>query len=271
MGWGPTDSLFAHSFLHALRATNHRRAAISCTDTQTHTGMYHKVHCSRSSSNVTHETSRPGFLLEVWPTEASSSDNTPEKASLSSGTFKHSSFYSLSSSLLPEHTRRPCISSSSNQGAQKPTKAVRFHSSAICHVIPQKTNEEQRVAWYSPEERTAFQQETKKTLRHWVRCKSEKELYEKHNETIRGLESFLDKELWVKLMREQKDAIAGILLLQNHWRYNALPSNSEEMASVCALFCGPAKDRAYLQGAIDAVASRTALPRSLRNNRSALA
>ena len=148
--------------------------------------------------------------------------------------------------------------------------ALRFNEWRLL-LFPQKTNEEQQVALYSPEERTKFQQETKKTLRNWVRCKSEKELYEKHNETIRGLESFLDKELWVKLMREQKDAIAGILLLQNHWRHNALPSNSEEMASVCALFCGPAKDRAYLQGAIDAVASRTALPRSLRNNRSALA
>ena len=84
------------------------------------------------------------------------------------------------------------------------------------------------------------------------------ELNRTHGESGRGVEHYGNKALLQKLKQEQDDVIDAVLLLQQHWRAKGLPFNAKELAYTSYTLSSMARDRAYLYGAEDAAAAKTA-------------
>ena len=152
-----------------------------------------------------------------------------------------------------------------------PKATVRFSPEARYLVIPRKTEIEQHMAWYSQEETTDLQKQAKKAVKRRRRSLSEIDLHNKYRESTRGLEQYLSKDFFHKLRQEQDDVIANILLLQDHWRSVALPFDPKEVAFASYSLSAGARERARLQGAIDASAAHaiTGSLRGLSNRRRA--
>ena len=158
----------------------------------------------------------------------------------------------LSNSDTTNSTNRP----SSSTTAQR--KSVVFAPSATCTIVPYKTDEELFAAWYTPEERTELQKQARRAVKLRRKSTSEGELNRIHGESGRGVEHYGNKTLLQKLKQQQDDVIDAVLLLQQHWRAKGLPFNAKELAYTSYTLSSMARDRAYLYGAEDAAAAKTA-------------
>ena len=153
------------------------------------------------------------------------------------------------------------ITSSTNRPSSSTTarrKSVVFAPSATCTIVPFKTDEELFAAWYTPEERTELQKEARRAVKLRRKSISEGELNRTHGESGRGVEHYGNKALLQKLKQQQDDVIDAVLLLQQHWRAKGLPFNAKELAYTSYTLSSMARDRAYLYGAEDAAAAKTA-------------
>ena len=137
-------------------------------------------------------------------------------------------------------------------------KSVVFAPSVTCKIIPYKTDEELLAAWYTPEERTELQKQARHVTKLRRKSFSEAELNRTHGESGRGLEHFASRALLQKVKQQQDDVIDAVLLLQQHWRAKGLNFNAEELAYTSYTLSSVARDRAYLYGAKDAAAAKTA-------------
>ena len=162
------------------------------------------------------------------------------------------------------------ITSSTNRPSSSTTarrKSVVFAPSATCTIVPFKTDEELFAAWYTPEERTELQKEARRAVKLRRKSISEGELNRTHGESGRGVEHYGNKALLQKLKQEQDDVIDAVLLLQQHWRAKGLPFNAKELAYTSYTLSSMARDRAYLYGAEDAAAAKSAAG-SMRRSKS---
>lgn len=167
---------------------------------------------------------------------------------------------------------KSCLSSSDLQS--KPTtdaaarrNSVAFAPSASCTIIPYKTDEELLAAWYTPEERTDLQKRARRAVKLRRKSISEGECNRAHGESGRGIEHYGNKALLQKLKKQQDDVIDAVLLLQQHWRERGLPANAKELAYTSYTLSSMARDRAYLYGAEDAAAAKSAAG-SMRRSKS---
>ena len=133
-----------------------------------------------------------------------------------------------------------------------------FAQSASCTIIPYKTDEELLAAWYTPEERTVLQKQARRAVKLRRKSLSEGECVRTHGESGRGIEHYGNRALLQKLKQQQDDVIDAVLLLQQHWREKGVPANAEELAYTSYTLSSLARDRAYLYGAEDAAAAKSA-------------
>lgn len=158
----------------------------------------------------------------------------------------------LSNSDITNSANRPSSSTTARR------KSVVFAPSATCTIVPYKTDEELFAAWYTPEERTELQKQARRAVKLRRKSISEGELNRTHGESGRGVEHYGNKALLQKLKQQQDDVIDAVLLLQQHWRAKGLPFNAKELAYTSYTLSSMARDRAYLYGAEDASAAKTA-------------
>lgn len=236
--------------------------------------------CSSSTSSSTHD---DGELLEDFPTSSTAQGTSSRSAP--AGRMALSSFSSSPTTTVVDlqdcaaaqnhhqskkPTLKSCLSNSDLQStditssANRPStttarrKSVVFAPSATCTLVPYKTDEELLAAWYTPEERTELQKQARRAVKLRRKSVSEGELNRTHGESGRGVEHYGNKALLQKLKQQQDDVIDAVLLLQQHWRAKGLPFNAKELAYTSYTLSSMARDRAYLYGAEDAAAAKTA-------------